>query len=282
MDEMENEIQEARQKSFSYDYVHLFPHEQIDAHQQPTWEVSFVASGSGIRLIGDTSEPFYPEEVVLIPPGIPHCWYFNGDDTDADGKIKNITVTFSDTFLNNCQQSFPELFPFVEQVKSIREAVKYDKRTAGRIASLLGEMRSQDAVGQLSSMINMLFLLSHVAGIQTVGRCAKTDKQQERLNRIRVYVSCNLSRDISLDDIVRHVGMNKSAFCTFFKQATGKTFIAYLNECRIEQACRLLREKNNPVSEICYAVGFTDIPYFNRLFKKSKGCAPSAYRACRT
>ena len=109
MDEMENEIQEARQKSFSYDYVHLFPHEQIDAHQQPTWEVSFVASGSGIRLIGDTSEPFYPEEVVLIPPGIPHCWYFNGDDTDADGKIKNITVTFSDTFLNNCQQSFPEI-----------------------------------------------------------------------------------------------------------------------------------------------------------------------------
>ena len=95
---------------------------------------------------------------------------------------------------------------------------------------------------------------------------------------IRIFVTCNAYRNISLDDVVRHVGMNKSAFCTFFKQSIGKTFITYLNEYRIELACQLLKQENISISEICYHVGFTDIPYFNRVFKKHKGCSPSQYR----
>lgn len=265
--------------SFSFNQVRLAPAEQIDTHRQSSWELSYVVIGSGVRLIGDTAEAFQCGEVVMIPPEIPHGWLFNKDDTDSKGHIFNITITFTDEFLDHCSSVFPELRIYVERLKTIREAVKYDKQRANPIISILKSMREQDDVERLASMIRLLAIVSITDDTQKMGKYKKTDKKQERLNRIRTYVICNASRDISLDDVVRHVGMNRSAFCVFFKQCMGKTFITYLNEYRIELACQLLKQKNMSVSEICYHVGFTNIPYFNRTFKRMKGCSPTQYSA---
>ena len=227
-------------QSFAYHHVRLAPAEQIGLHRQPSWELTLIVTGSGIRLIGDTSEPFRRGEVVLMPPETPHCWYFAPNDTDPEGKIENITL------------SFP--------------------------AALLQAMRTQDAVERLSSLLRMLPLLARTDEARTVGSIRATDKTQERLNMVRVYVACNAARGITLDDMARHVSMSRSAFCAFFRQAAGKTFFTYLNEYRTELACRLLAQGDLPVSDICYRAGFADVPYFNRVFRRYKGCTPSAYR----
>lgn len=263
--------------SFSYDYVRLYPKEQIGLHRQSAWELSLVVTGSGMRFIGDTTEPFRSGEVVIIPPEIPHCWYFDGDDTTPDGKIENITLLLTGDFLDNCSRNFPELHRCVENLKKNREAMKYDGPQSKTIASILKSMRMQSDVERLSSTIRLLAMIPPADKAHTVGRYKETDKKKERLDMIRIFVTCNVQRNISLDAVVRHVGMNKSAFCTFFKQATGKTFIAYLNEYRVGQACQLLRQGHLSISEVCYHVGFTDIPYFNRTFRKYKGCSPSQY-----
>ena len=43
-------------------------------------------------------------------------------------------------------------------------------------------------------------------------------------------------------------------------------------------ACELLKHSQKQVSEICYLVGFNDVPHFNRMFKKAKRMSPKAYR----
>ena len=264
-----------KEHSFSFNNVSLAPSEQIGLHRQPLWELSYIVTGSGMRLIGDMTEPFQCGEVVMIPPEIPHCWIFNNNDTDANGQISNITITFTNEFLDNCSFVFPELRRYIEQLKDIRGAVKFDKRNAGFIASIMKVMCGQNDVGRLSSMIRLLSIISITDKAHIVGAYNVMDKKQERLNMVHTYVICNATRNISLDDVVRYVGMNRSAFCVFFKQATGKTFVTYLNEYRIELACQLLKQKNMSVSEICYHVGFTNIPYFNRTFKRMKGCSPT-------
>ncbi|WP_103984048.1 cupin domain-containing protein [Parabacteroides chinchillae] len=101
-------------QSFSYDYVRLSPTEQIGLHRQSSWELTLIVIGSGIKLIGDTTEPFQSGEVVIIPPEIPHCWYFNGNNTDTEGKIVNITLSFTNEFLDHCSLNFPELHQYIE------------------------------------------------------------------------------------------------------------------------------------------------------------------------
>ena len=71
------------------------------------------------------------------------------------------------------------------------------------------------------------------------------------MDRIHTYVICNHGRHVAVGDVARFVGMNKSAFCVFFRKMAGKTFVQYLNEYRIQMACRML-EKGDPIRpEVC-------------------------------
>jgi transcriptional regulator GlxA family with amidase domain len=63
-----------------------------------------------------------------------------------------------------------------------------------------------------------------------------------------------------------------------FKQATGKTLIAYLQDVRIEEAKRLLEADGSSVDEISSAVGYEDPSFFRRLFRRCTGLAPNQYR----
>ena len=58
----------------------------------------------------------------------------------------------------------------------------------------------------------------------------------------------------------------------------GCTFTEYLNGYRLSSACTLLSTTDKPVLEISYETGFTNLSYFNRLFKKKYGISPRIYR----
>jgi AraC-like DNA-binding protein len=72
--------------------------------------------------------------------------------------------------------------------------------------------------------------------------------------------------------------MSIASFCHYFKYYTSKTYIDYLNEVRIEYACRQLRETNKSVLQIGYESGYNTIPHFHRQFLKLKKLTPLQYR----
>lgn len=57
-----------------FDDVCLTPDRQIGRHSHPQWELSHVICGAGTRTIGDLTEPMTENEIILIPPNIPHEW----------------------------------------------------------------------------------------------------------------------------------------------------------------------------------------------------------------
>ena len=61
--------------------------------------------------------------------------------------------------------------------------------------------------------------------------------------------------------------------------ATGQSFMAYLNHCRIERAQALLAMTDKSVSDISQEMGFCDQSYFGTVFRKLVGMTPAAYRA---
>ncbi len=93
------------------------------------------------------------------------------------------------------------------------------------------------------------------------------------------YVRNNYADEqLSLDQISGALGLSNSYFSTIFKKETGKSFIGYLTDYRMEQASRMLIETNEKSYMIAKSVGYTDSNYFSYVFKRRFGVSPSKYR----
>ncbi len=69
-----------------------------------------------------------------------------------------------------------------------------------------------------------------------------------------------------------------TSFSYVFKEATGRTFTEQLNFLRVRRAKELLKDPNRTIRAVAYEVGFQDIAYFDRVFKKEAGVSPRVYR----
>lgn len=100
----------------------------------------------------------------------------------------------------------------------------------------------------------------------------------EKLDDIFSYVEANYQEVLTLQDIAAVSGYSSFYFTKFFKKNTGKTFLSFLNDYRIDKAKWLLINSDLPVSEIITQTGFESDKTFYRLFKRSMKMAPLEYR----
>ena len=83
---------------------------------------------------------------------------------------------------------------------------------------------------------------------------------------------------VSVEQVAKYVQKSPNYFSALFKKETGVTFSQYMNQLRLAEAKRLLRETILPLSEIAVLAGYTDYAYFVSVFKKLEGCSPSSLR----
>ena len=105
--------------------------------------------------------------------------------------------------------------------------------------------------------------------------------QTERMRpitRAKQYIQEHYAESISLEAISTEVGFSSSYFSTLFRKETGKNFLEYLTDVRIEQAKLLLRDTKETIETVARSVGINDYKRFSKLFKKSTGISPKEYR----
>ena len=96
--------------------------------------------------------------------------------------------------------------------------------------------------------------------------------------KVMEYLSRNLDRKLSLDEIASEVYLSRAYVSTLFKQQTGEGIFECLSRLRLEQSKRLLAETDLPLSQVALSCGYEDQSYFTRVFKKSTGLSPRRYR----
>lgn len=271
---------EKRRESMTFDHVALRPDQQIGQHSQQTWELSYIIQGSGESLIGSLRETFSRGDAVLIVPNTPHQWLFDAANVDAEGNIENITITFSTEMLHSLAQAMPEYELLVAWYESLGTSLKFSKKESEVIGRILSQMEGKAPYHRIPLLLQLLVLIyenHHLTALST--RMLKNDSLSEsRIKKIEVFLTCNYQRKVNLDDLAKHVGMNRSSMCTYFKQKTGKTIFHYLIDLRISIAQQLLSLPDLSISQCCYKCGFNDIPHFNRTFKRWVGMTPNEYR----
>ncbi len=108
------------------------------------------------------------------------------------------------------------------------------------------------------------------------------DKNINHINRLSKTFSLimnNYQRPISLEEAADSAFMSANYFCNFFKKVTGQTFKEFLLRVRIDKAKELLLENNATTTEIAYDVGFDNLSFFFRTFKRFTGVCPSEFRS---
>lgn len=95
------------------------------------------------------------------------------------------------------------------------------------------------------------------------------------------YIDSHYNEQITLQEICGILNLNPSYFCRLFKKATKATFIEYLNFVRICKSEKMLSSSGKKISDISLDLGFSSVAYFNKIFKKIKGCAPTEYKKSR-
>lgn len=109
---------------------------------------------------------------------------------------------------------------------------------------------------------------------------ARSRSTQSFVFKAQEYVRENYAdAELSLDRVCSALNVSNSYFSTIFKKETGKSFIGYLTDYRMEQASRLLLETNEKNYVIANRVGYADPNYFSYVFKRQFGVSPSKYRA---
>lgn len=144
----------------------------------------------------------------------------------------------------------------------------------------------------------VLYLISRYCGAQAAQVVAKffllqwhTDGQapymifQEKQDHgdalvleVQHWMKDNLTIDAPIDQVLQRWQLSERSFNRRFKQATGFTPIAYLQQLRIESAKWQLENSDSAVDSISYSIGYEEPAFFRRLFKRTTGLTPSAYR----
>ena len=75
--------------------------------------------------------------------------------------------------------------------------------------------------------------------------------------------------------------LNEPYFCRLFKNATGQSVMTYINSLRIEKASVLLENSAASITDVALQVGFDDLNYFSRTFKRFMKVTPMQYRLMR-
>lgn len=117
-----------------------------------------------------------------------------------------------------------------------------------------------------------------ICTMRTISKNQEEFLENDFISRIKEYVEKYYMNPISLHDISRELNFSVSYMSRKFKQDTGLTFVAYLQRKRMEQSGRLIANTDKKFSEIAELVGYRDIKFFNKVFKKQWGMTPSEFR----
>ena len=103
-------------------------------------------------------------------------------------------------------------------------------------------------------------------------------RMNENVVSVLEVIGRDYKKELSLKDISKDLFINPVYLGQLIKKETNSTFAELLNKQRIKAAQQLLLSTNDSIEDICYTVGYSNVGYFYKVFRKLCGKSPKAYR----
>ncbi|MFV0483609.1 MAG: AraC family transcriptional regulator [Bacteroidales bacterium] len=253
-------------------------------HYHPENEILLILKGEGRRFVGDHIENFYEGDLCLIGSELPHVWKSKDEYRNSRQEINAecLVIHFRNEMFGKAFGELVELSGIAELLKSSSRGIKFYGETRKLLSELIANTLGASPEERL---IILLKILNMMAQTDECKYLSSTSFSQEiysfdgqRFQKIVEFISANYHRHIQLSELAEQIHMAPTAFCRYFKNRTGKSFLQYLNNYRIGLARRLLIEDRLNIQEIAFECGFGNLSHFNTQFKKINGTTPREFR----
>ena len=223
----------------------------------------FILSGRGSYTVKEHTYRLSAGQGFLICPGEStyyeadkeqpwsYCWFsFDGYEAQM--------------ILENCGLSFHQLI--------------YEDRSEGKLKEAIFEMIESFEGSQNNEYAILSRLYSVFSSMKLGAGDFSESSHQSYIEKALDFISNNFSYDIKIQDIAKHIGIDRTYLYKIFIEARQCSPQQYLIQFRLSMAATLLENTSMNITEIAYSCGFKDAPAFYKHFKKHYSLTPVQYR----
>ena len=249
-------------------------------HSHRNFELNYIASGSGKRIVGNSISGYAKGDLVLLGPHIPHCW--DNLETEPDTIAECIVTHFNENIISSDFFNIPELEQVVDLLKNASNGIWFKGKKTEKVGQTLKKMVTLKGLERYIELLKVFHLLLQIEDRENLALPSALtnsfENDQDQINKIYEYVFNNIQTGIKLKEASALVFKEPGSFCRYFKKKTNQTFMDYVKNVRIGMAAKLLAETDKQITQICYECGYNNLANFNHYFRVIMKKTPSEYR----
>ena len=196
---------------------------------------------------------------------------------------RDMLVQFDQESVAGLSSAFPEFEDMKAMFELAGSGIEFHGFDAKLAQRRMAEIRDNTGAARILAFLQLLVEINQHAEKRQLSVVAVTQPEDSnkhtRIAQVVDHITRHFADDISLETAAELACMSPTAFSRNFQKITGNDSSGIPQSVRVGQACSMLYATDQPVSGICYEVGFQNLANFNRHFMKMKNMTPTAYRA---
>lgn len=246
--------------------VRRYKGHSLSPHWHEHIELLHLLSGSGIFSCNTKTTEAHCGETIVVNSNELHSF-------EADNDIDYICVIIN-----------PAIFDDVNCKNTILESkIPKDEFITSAFSRIYNEYEKNSVCSDMIIKGEIYLLMAYLIKNHTSVHLSQSEyntriNRIEKINSFLDYIHKNYNRPLTTSDLANKWYITESYLCKIFKHSVGISVLEYLNSFRIYKAAILLKNTDEDISEIARSVGFDNLNYFDRIFKRYKGTSPKKYR----
>ncbi len=245
----------------------------------------YINKGEGVCFAGDGLTAFHTGELFLFSGQLSNYLRSASQFYAPNYPLRcgSTYVEFSERILPAELSTLKEFLSISHLLEVAQQGIRWSARSFDQsLVEMIERMELLDGFEQMLQLYAILNRLGQITDrAETIASKSLVGSRHSTYSGYRrtiEYIIHNFDQPITLEELARHIGINKTALCRQFKGHSGRSIFDFLLELRINYAkVQLLRTKRQ-ISEIAFEAGFNNLPNFNVQFKRIAGCTPGEYR----
>lgn len=242
-------------------------------------ELTLITSGKCIYKIDLVEYEVEEGDILFVPPLFLHSITLGNNK-----KVSSETYVFHLKFLGGnstdiCSTRY--LAPIMNQEFSMPYVIKPNHPAYVSLRKIFNQINTtydESIIGYelalKSFFLQTIFLLLQYSKKVAV---SETEKVSDKIKNVLDYIELHYSETITVSQLAKLCYFSDYHFMRFFKKHMNMTCVEYINNLRLEKAVELFEKGNSSIMEVSLSVGFHNLSYFHRAFKKKYRMTPLSF-----